>query len=541
MIFGHLVLHNNKGKTMSINCIRTLIEDANSSNPNKSALIFGNKKLTYSELFTKVNQIAYYLADLDLPKGSRIGLYSNKGIDQVVAILAILSTQYVLVPLTKLLKPEQVEYIISDSDIKCIITDKIRLESIEEIKFDGYIISYETMHKELPSFEEIYKYYNKPYFCDINGYDNAVITYSFGLSGKPNGIVISHRNLIDSARVVSQYLKLEENDIISGLLLFNLDYGLNQIFCSLYKRATIALHRFVLPNDFFNHIINDKITVLPLMPINIIEMFDEEEHRLPSSELLKNIKTITSSGGNVTAKMIADVEKYFVNAKFFSMHGLTEAFRSTYLDPAQLKIRPESIGKAIPDVELYIIDENGNECPPRVVGELIHRGGYIYKGFWNAPKTTEQRFKSISILKNVINLEGQLTDEIVVKTGDYVYKDEEGYFYFVSRHDDMIKTRGFRVNPFEIESVVEKNIEQIEKCAVFSIQNEEIEEEIVLVYSAKSELNASEILFELKNHLASYMLPSRIIYKKSLPLISSDKNKINKEELKKEFILKYID
>ena len=519
---------------MSINCIRTLIEDANVSNPNKTALVFGNEKLTYSELFTKVNQIAYYLAELNFPKGSRIGLYSNKGIDQVIAILAILSTDYVLVPLTKLLKSEQVEYIIGDCDIKCIITDKIKLESIEEIKFDGHIISYETSHKDLPSFEEIYKYYNKPYSCDVSGHGNAVITYSFGLSGKPNGIVISHRNLIDSARVVSQYLHLEQDDIISGLLIFNLDYGLNQIFCSLYKRATLALHRFVLPSDFFNHIINDKITVLPLMPINISDMFDEDEHRLPSAELLKGVRIITSSGGNVTAKMIKDLEKHFANAKIYSMHGLTEAFRSTYLDPAQLKIRPNSIGKAIPDVELYVIDKNGKECAPRVVGELIHRGGYIYKGFWNAPKETEQRFKSIDILKNAINLEGQLRDEIVVKTGDYVYKDEEGYFYFVSRQDDMIKTRGFRVNPYEIESVIESKFPSIDQCAVFSIENEEIEEEIVLVYSGNSELNSSEILFELKNHLASYMLPSKIIYKKSLPLIPSDKNKINKEELKKE-------
>ena len=519
---------------MSINCIRTLIDDANVSNPDKIALVFGNEKLTYRELFTKVNQIAYYLAELDLPKGSRIGLYSNKGIDQVIAILAILSTNYVLVPLTKLLKAEQVEYIIGDCDIKCIITDKIKLESIEEIKFNGHIISYETSHKDLPSFEEIYKYYNKPYTCDVNGHSNAVITYSFGLSGKPNGIVISHRNLIDSARVVSQYLHLEQNDVISGLLIFNLDYGLNQLFCSLYKRATLALHRFVLPSDFFNHIINDKITVLPLMPINISDMFDEDEHRLPSAELLKGVRIITSSGGNVTAKMIKDLEKHFTNAKFYSMHGLTEAFRSTYLDPSQLKIRPNSIGKAIPDVELYVIDENGKECAPRVVGELIHRGGYIYKGFWNAPKETEQRFKSIDILKNAINLEGQLRDEIVVKTGDFVYKDEEGYFYFVSRQDDMIKTRGFRVNPYEIESVIDNIFPSIDQCAVFSIENEEIEEEIVLVYTGKNELNSSEILFELKNHLASYMLPLKIIYKKSLPLIPSDKNKINKEELKKE-------
>ncbi|BAK73261.1 MULTISPECIES: AMP-binding protein [Arcobacter] len=523
---------------MSINCIRTLIEDANISHPQKVALIYGNEKLTYSELFTKVNQIALYLSELDLPKGSRIGIYSNKDINQVIAILAILSTNYVLVPLTKLLKPEQIEYIIEDCDIKCIITDKIKIESIEEIKFDGKIISYETTNKDLASFEEIYKYYKKPYICDVSGHDNAVITYSFGLNGKPKGIVISHRNLIDSARVVSQYLKLKEDDVISGLLLFNLDYGLNQIFCSLYKRATLALHRFVLPTDFFNHIINDKVSVISLMPINITEMFDEDEFRLPNPSLLENVRIIASSGGNVTSKMIKDIEKYFINAEFYLMHGLTEAFRSTYLDPSQLKIRPDSIGKAIPDVELYVIDENGNECKPRVTGELIHRGGYIYKGYWNAPKETAERFKSIQILKNVINLEGQLTDEIVVKTGDFVYKDEEGYLYFVSRLDDMIKTRGYRVNPYEIESVVKKELKDIEKCAVFSIENDEIEEEIVLVYSAKNELSSSEILFELKKHLASYMIPSKIIYKKSLPLVPSDKNKINKEELKKELISK---
>lgn len=523
---------------MSINCIRSLIEDANISNPDKIAVTLGHQKITYSELFTKVNQIAYYLDELNLPKKSRIGIYSNKGIDQVIAMLAILSTDYILVPLTKLLKPEQVEYIINDCNIACIITDRVKLESIESINFDGEIISYETTHKDLPSFEEIYKYYNKPYECNISGHQNAAITYSFGLSGKPKGIVISHRNFIDSARVVSQYLDLKEEDVISSTLIFNLDYGLNQLFCSLYKRATLALHRFVLPNDFFNHIINDKVTVLPVMPVTISDMFDEEENRLPSAELLSNVRIITSSGGNVTKKMINDVERYYTNAKFYSMHGLTEAFRSTYLDPTQLKIRPDSIGKAIPDVELYVINKEGKECAPREIGELIHRGGYIYQGYWKGPKETEQRFKSAQILKDIINLDGELLDETVIATGDYVYKDEEGYIYFVSRHDDMIKTRGFRVSPFEIESVVKKNIPNINNCAVFSIKNEEIEEEIVLVYSANSEVSDKEITFELKKHLASYMIPNKIIYKKSLPMVASDKNKINKEELKKDLLTK---
>jgi acyl-CoA synthetase (AMP-forming)/AMP-acid ligase II len=370
--------------------------------------------------------------------------------------------------------------------------------------------------------------------CEINGHNNALITYSFGMTGTPKGIVISHRNLIDSVRVVSQYLKLEQNDVISGSLIFNLDYGLNQIFCTLYKKATLALHRFILPEDFFNHLINDKVTVLPLMPINLSQMFDEDLQRIPSADLFDKLRIITSSGGNVTAKMIKDCKKTFTNAEFFSMHGLTEAFRSTYLDPSQVQIRPDSIGRAIPDVELYVLNAEGKECAVREVGELIHRGGYIYRGFWNAPEQNAQRFKSVQILKDVIDLQGQLTDEIVVASGDYVYKDEEGYFYFVSRHDDMIKTRGFRVSPYEIESVVAKNISQIEQCAVFGMKNELIEEEIVMVYSAPSEISGEEILFELKKHLASYMIPSRVIYKRSLPLVQSDKNLINKNELKRE-------
>jgi acyl-CoA synthetase (AMP-forming)/AMP-acid ligase II len=518
---------------MSINSIRILLEDAARTHPEKIALILNEQKVTHAELITRVDQVAFYLRELDLPKDSRIGIYSNKGIEQVIAILAILSTNYILVPLTKMLKPEQVEYIIEDCGIRCIITDKLKLESIEEINFEGHIISYDTADSDIPSFEEIFKYYNKPYSCDVNGHDNAVITYSFGLTGTPKGIVISHRNLLDSARVVSQYLGLTENDTISGLLIFNLDYGLNQIFCTLYNKATLALHRFILSDDFFDHLINDEVTVLPLMPVNISQIFDDAQ-RIPSPELFDQLRIITSSGGNVTSRMIRDCEQTFQKADFYSMHGLTEAFRSTYLDPSQVKIRPDSIGKPIPDVELYVINEKGQECGVREVGELIHRGGYIYRGFWNGPEENAERFKSVQILKDIVNLEGQLTDEIVVASGDYVYKDEEGYFYFVSRRDDMIKTRGFRVSPYEIESVVAANLPQIEQCAVFGVENELIEEEIVMVYSAPGEISEQEILFELKKHLASYMIPGRVVYRKSLPLVQSDRNRINKDELKRE-------
>ena len=521
---------------MSVNSIRNLLEIAAQTEPEKIGLMFGSETYTYAELLTKVDQIAHYLTTIGLKKGSRIGVYSDKSCNPVIALLAILSTEYVFVPITRLLKPEQVKHIIDDSGISCLITDKKKIENIQAIDFEGKIISYEASEESDVSFEEIYKCYTADVKCEIKGNDNAAITYSFGSSGNPKGIVIDHRAFIDGARIVSKYLDIKKDDIISGILSFNLDYGLNQIFVTLYKRATLAIHKFVLPSDFFSHLINEKITVLPLMPIHITQMFDEGPYRIPQPEHFKNLRTITSSGGNITPLMVKNITTYFPDAKFYSMHGLTEAFRSAFLDPSQIHIRPNSIGKAIPDVELYIINEEGEACKPREIGELIHRGACIYKGYWNAREETAERFKSIAILDKVIEPEGQLTDEIVIASGDYVYADEEGYIYFVSRKDDMIKTQGYRVSPHEIESVVYDNISEITECAVFSVPNAQIEEEIIMVYGAKSELARNEILFELKKHLPNYMLPGEIVYKKSMPLKLLHEKQIDKEVLKKEFL-----
>lgn len=521
---------------MSINCMRTLIERANEKSPEKIALIDGDKKLTYAQLFTKVNQVASYLSELELPKGSRVGIYSYRNASQVIAILALMSTDYIFVPISRLLKPEQVKHIIGDCGITCIITDTAKLKSLDEVNYSGTVITYEATSREMVSFEEIYKCCTSHYECNIGGHTNAAITYSFGSSGFPKGIVITHRNLIDSARVVSGYLDIKENDVISGILPFILDYGLNQICCSIYKRATLALHRLLLPAEFFTHVLHDKVTIIALMPIHITLMFDDDEFRIPNVKLLANVRKITSSGGKITSKMIQDIDTHYPDAQFYSMHGLTEAFRSTYLDPLQLKIRPDSIGKAIPDVEIYIVNEEGYECKPREIGELIHRGGYIYKGYWNAKEDTHKLFKSIKVLEKVINLEGDLTDEIVVCSGDYVYRDEEDYIYFVSRKDDMIKSSGFRISPYEIERVVGDYLPIIKECVIFSISNEKIEEEIVMAYSSDREIAKNEILFELKKHLPNHMIPSQILYKQKLPQTSPSEDKIDKEALKKEMI-----
>lgn len=517
-----------------VNSIRELLEKAYIEAPNSIALIENETRYSYSEIYERVNKLANYFRQLDLPKGTRVGIYSNKSSQQVIAILALLSTPYTIVPITRFLKPEQIKYIIQDAGIEAIITDKTKIKNIDDIYYQGRVVTFEPIRDELVSLKEIYKCFNPKYNIDIEPNSNAVITYSFGSDGSQKGIVITHKNLLDGARVVSKYLELKSDDIISGLLSFNLDYGLNQIFCTLYNQASLALHKFILPTDFFTHLIRDKVTVLALMPIHISKMFDEEPHRLPTSSQLDHVRVITSSGGNITENMVKKVDNYFKPARFYSMHGLTEALRSTYLDPSQIHIRPTSIGKAIPEVEVYIINEDGNECEVNEVGQLIHRGCCIYKEYWNSPTETENRFKPISILKNIIDIENP--KEIVIATGDFVYRDQEGYIYLKGRIDDMIKTSGYRVSPKEIEEVVYNNIPTIKKCAVFGIPNPDIEEDIVLVYSAKEKIPKNELIFELKKHLATYMVPTIIEYKDSLPLKASHHEEVDKSILKEELM-----
>ena len=521
---------------MTVNSVRCLLEKACAKYPKKCAVKFGDESYSYEELLQRVNKIASYLSSLNLPKGARVGIYSDKSCSQTIAILSILSTPYTLVPITRLLKPEQVKYIIDDCSISCILTDSKKIDKVKATGFRGEIVTFDGSGNECVSFGEIYKCYRDDYSSDIKGHDNAVITYSFSSLGDPKGIVIDHRALFDGSAIVSRYLDIKSDDIISGVLSFNLDYGLNQIFTALYNGATLAIHKLVLSSDFFSHLIDDEVTVLPLMPIHISRIFDEDPHKIPAPEFFSKLRVITSSGGNITPLMIKNITTHFPTTKFYSMHGLSEAFRSAYLEPSQIHIRPDSIGKAVPDVELYIINEDGEACKPREIGELIHRGACIYKGYWNAPEETARRFKSISILSKVIDIEDGLRDETVVASGDFVYADEEGYIYFVGRKDDMIKTRGFRVSPKEIESVVYRYLPQIPECIIFSIPNEEIEEEIILVYGGNREIPKNEILFELKKHLPNYMLPSQIIYDPDMPRKSIHSGEIDRKRLREKFL-----
>jgi acyl-CoA synthetase (AMP-forming)/AMP-acid ligase II len=207
--------------------------------------------------------------------------------------------------------------------------------------------------------------------------------------------MIMHRNLCDGARIVSRYLGTSMGDRMGGVLALNFDYGLNQLWQSLLTGATLCLHELVFPASLFRFLAEERITMLPVMPVIITRMSDPRLLRQRPDADLSSVRVVCTSGGAVSSRMLDQVSTTFPNAEMFLMYGLTEAFRSTYLEPDQLAARPGSIGRAIPDVEILVLDDELRAVAPGEPGELVHRGGCVAKGYWNAPGETAKRFRSL--------------------------------------------------------------------------------------------------------------------------------------------------
>jgi acyl-CoA synthetase (AMP-forming)/AMP-acid ligase II len=357
---------------------------------------------------------------------------------------------------------------------------------------------------------------------DRIGNDNAAIIYSSGSTGRPKGILISHRNLADGADIVAEYLGTAEDDRIGCVLSFNFDYGLNQIWQTIRKGATLHLHDLALPNDLFAMLAKERITALPVMPVIITKMFDRRLKASAGLYDLSSVRYVCSTGGRLSDEMLKDLKGAFHKARLFSMFGLTEAFRSTYLDPDKLDAHPTSIGKTIPDCQVLVLDEKGEECAPGVVGELVHRGATVTKGYWRDPENTARVFRT----------HPRFPGETLVFSGDRVVRDDEGYLYFVARGDEMIKTKGFRVSPTEVEAEVLRH-PQVTEAVAFAVPNIAVGEDIACAYTTHDAKPIPEhaLVQYLKNALPSHMVPSFLLHFESFP-ITGNAGKLDRKTIK---------
>jgi len=477
----------------------------------KIAVVDGSTKLSFSALRSRAQSTALALINLGVKPGDRIGICMAKSADQIVSILATLYANAIVVPVLPALKHDSIAHIVADSGMMAIVSDDKRLKEVIAFKNNAKVLigsgNLTGDHPNLPYLSKYYQPNSVPPFIRL-GVDVAAIIYSSGSTGRPKGIMVTHRNLADGARIVAKYLGTKERDRIACILSFNFDYGLNQIWQALLTGASIHLHELVMPNECIRFLAGDHITALPLMPAIMTRLFDVRFLKRDHGYDLSSIRYICSSGGRVSPKMLTNVCEVFPEAQFYSMYGLTEAFRSTYLLPEQLLQRPNSIGKAIPDVEILVLDEDGLECPPGIPGELVHRGGCVTSGYWNDPKKTAERFRTHQ----------RYPGETLVYSGDLVVKDADGFITFVNRKDGMLKNNGIRISPTEIEEVMEHH-PAILSVVVFGVENIEVGHDIVAVYTTKGTqaIPEPELKLHLKSCLASHMVPRYLLHQQAFP------------------------
>jgi acyl-CoA synthetase (AMP-forming)/AMP-acid ligase II len=344
---------------------------------------------------------------------------------------------------------------------------------------------------------------------EITGQDPVAILYTSGSTGSPKGVVLSHRNLVSGARCVSEYLGNVPEDRILAALPLSFDYGLSQVTTAFAVGACAITETFSTAAALISVIESQRVTGLAGVPTMWSHLADANW----SAEAAATLRYITNSGGAFPQPLIAKLQKRLPNARVFCMYGLTEAFRSTYLDPAELPNRPGSIGKAVPGQEILVLRTDGTRCAPGEAGELVHRGSLVTLGYWNDPELTKRRFRPLP------DENGKPTGEIVVFSGDQVRADADGFLFFLGRGDGLIKVSGHRVSPTDIEEVLLEVPGVVEGVAV-GVADQVLGQRIVvgIVAGQSDEPTLIETLRQATRlALPAYMVPTQVCVLDAIP------------------------
>ncbi|MEM1156289.1 MAG: acyl-CoA ligase (AMP-forming), exosortase A system-associated, partial [Pseudomonadota bacterium] len=441
-----------------------------------------------------------------------------------------------------LLKPRQVSYILSHCDARVLITSRSRFELLKEKleacpKLLSIVLIEDSPHSEKTGKIETVGYqqlFSNAKDARVLGHpridtDMAAILYTSGSTGSPKGVVLSHRNLVAGAESVATYLGNTSSDRLLAVLPLSFDAGLSQLTTAFFVGASAVLIDYLLPNDVIRAVGQYKITGLAAVP----PLWNQLIEQVWPPESTQSLRYITNTGGAMPVTTTQALRRALPNTDIFLMYGLTEAFRSTFLPPDQVDIRPESMGVAIPNADVLVVNELGRECLPGEIGELVHRGALVALGYWNDPEKTAERFRPSPVQSPEIPI-----GEIAVWSGDQVKKDEEGFLYFIGRKDEMIKTSGYRVSPTEVEEIVYSS-GNVASAAAIGLSHPRLGQAIALVVSVnpipqggKTAPIQDELMAHCRKELPNYMVPLSIIVRDSLP--HNQNGKIDRRELAKE-------
>jgi acyl-CoA ligase (AMP-forming) (exosortase A-associated) len=473
------------------------------------ALLTREGALDYAGLEQAVGRLAAALRAQGLGHGDRVASWLPKNRLTSLLPLAAARAGLIHVPVNPLLKRMQVAHILADSGAGLLISGAARLATLAEGDVACPVLDEDAANA----------LFDHPDALGPSSHDPdelAALLYTSGSTGRPKGVMLSHANMWLGAISVAHYLHLTPADRTLAVLPLAFDYGQNQLLSTWAAGGAVVPLDYLTAKDVIRAVERNRISTLAGVPPLWVQLI---EAPWPAEAAL-SLRRLTNSGGKLAPSVVRRLREVFPAADIYSMYGLTEAFRSTYLEPALLDAHPDSMGTAIPFAEIMVVDADGHAANE---GELVHAGPLVAKGYWQDPTRTAERFKPAPA--------GSSYGGTAVWSGDMVRRDAGGLLYFVGREDGMIKTSGNRVSPTEVEeAAIASGL--IYEAVALGYPDDRLGEAIALI--VRPDRRAEEAGFRafLKKQLPNFMQPSRIIWRDELP--RSPNGKLDRNLLKDE-------
>lgn len=506
------------------------LEQSARRSPDKVALICGDRRLTYREIDEAANRLARGLLDAGLAPGDRVGIYLENSVEAVLSIFATLKAGGVFMVINPTTKADKLAFILNNSRASVLVSHARRQPVLRNIwqntRHTNIIVlaggtgaDADAHGKRVLSLEQLIddgatpsaiKPENKCIDIDL-----AALVYTSGSTGTPKGVMLTHLNIVSAATSITTYLGNTSDDIVLNVLPLSFDYGLYQVLMAFKVGGTLVLERsFTYPHAVLETLVAERATGFPIVPTisAILLQMDLRKYDLSC------LRYITNTSAALPTRHILELRALMPHVKIYSMYGLTECKRVSYLPPDQIDVRPTSVGRGMPNEEVYIVDERGNRLKAGV-GELVIRGSNVMKGYWEMPEETDRVLRP-----------GPLPGEKVLYSGDLFRMDEDGYLYFIGRKDDIIKTRGEKVSPREVENVLYE-LPGVADAAAVGVPDGVLGQAIkaVLTLKAGITLTDQDILRHCARRLEDFMVPKIVEFRTDLPKTSS--GKIDKKEL----------
>jgi amino acid adenylation domain-containing protein len=515
--------------------LETFLEHSARQRPGHTALVCGNLRLSYAEVEAAANRLAHALIAQGVERGDRVAIYLDNSVETVICVFATLKAGAVFMVVNPSTKPAKLAYVLNNSRAKAIAVPARALGALEECwpvtpHLDTVIV---VGARDLSSAGREKTFLGWDGLLDRHADDTAPppkrainidlasLIYTSGSTGNPKGVMLTHLNMVSAATSITTYLENTPDDIVLSVLPLAFDYGLYQVLMAFKFGGTVVLERsFTYPHAVLEKVVREQVTGLPLVPTMAAILLQMDLSKYD----LSRVRYVTNTAAALPTEHILQLRRLLPRARLFSMYGLTECKRVSYLPPEQLDKRPGSVGRGMPNEEVYLVDDQGRRLGHGASGELVVRGANVMKGYWELPEETDRMLRP-----------GPLPGEKVLHTGDLFRTDEEGYLYFVGRKDDIIKSRGEKVSPREVENVLHRH-PAIAEAAVIGVPDEILGQAIKAFVALKEgcELSAQEVIRYCVGQLEDFMVPKHVEILPSLP--KSSNGKIDKRALKEEAV-----